>query len=132
MLLGAAFTSHVFLGTGGVMSAIYLASLLLAAPPEAAAHTPIVAPPPLAATDRPRSGPELRKAQSTAMRQSYRASVSEAVPELVRVFRLLEQDKQLTNTERADLRFKTRSRLVALGDQIVSDARRQRAKLRQQ
>src|SRR5207249_2388206 len=46
--------------------------------------------------------------------------------------RLLEQDKQLNTSERAQLRFKTRSRLLALGDKIVSDARHERARQRQQ
>src|SRR6185436_16624900 len=92
----------------------------------------LVAPPAVTTPDRPLSAAELRKTQAAAMRQSHRTGVSESVPELVRVFRLLEQDKQLTSTERADLRFKTRSRLLALGDQIVSDARRERARQRQQ
>jgi hypothetical protein len=114
------------------MSAIYLASLLLAAQPEAAARSPLFAPPAVILPDRPLSAAELRQAHSAAMRQSYRAGVWESVPELVKVIRLLEQDKQLRSADRADLRFKARSRLLTLGDQIVADVRRERTRQRQQ
>jgi hypothetical protein len=112
------------------MSAIYLASVLLAAQPEA--YYPLLAPPPVIMPSEPLSAAELRKAQEQAIRQSYRADLMEAVPELVKVYRLLEQDKQLNNAERAQLRFKTRSRLLAVGDKIVSDAKRERARQRQE
>ena len=115
------------------MSPIYLATLLLAAQPDAkAADYPLMAPPPVILPAQSPSAAELRKAQDAAIRQSYRASVSDSVPELIKVFRLLEQDKHLNNTERAQLRFKTRSRLLSLGDKIVSDARRDRARQRQE
>jgi hypothetical protein len=113
------------------MSAIYLASLLLAAQPETADHYPLAAPPPVVMPAEPFSAAELRKAYDSAIRQSYRAGLMEAVPELVKVYRLLEQDIALNNTERSQLRFKTRSRLLAVGDAIVSDAKRERARQRQ-
>ncbi len=114
------------------MSAIYMATLLLAASPEAAARAPVYAPPAVIMPNEPPSAAELRQAQTGAMRLSYRADVWESVPELVKVFRLLEQDERLTTADRADLRFKVRSRLLALGDQIVSDVRRERTRQRRQ
>jgi len=114
------------------MSALYLATLLLAASPaEEEEHYPLAAPPPVRMPAQPPSKAELRKAHSDAMRMAYRVEVWEAVPELVKVYRLLEQDKTLTSSERAELRFKTRARLLALGDKIVSDARRERNRERQ-
>ena len=86
----------------------------------------------LAEGARDETAAELRQAQTAAMRLSYRADVWEAVPELVKVYRLLEQDKQLGTAERADLRFKVRSRLLAVGDQIVSDVRREITRQRRQ
>ncbi len=112
------------------MSAIYVATLLLAAPAEAAARAPVYAPPAVMMPSEPLSAAALRQAHAAAIRHSHRADVWEAVPELVRVFRLLEQDGRLKSAERADLRFKVRSRLLALGDQIVSDVRRERARQR--
>jgi hypothetical protein len=113
------------------MSVIYLASMLLAAQPEAMARYPLAAPPPVIMPAKPLSAVELRKAHESAIRQSYRTNLMEGVPELVKVYRLLEQDTALNAAERSELRFKTRSRLLAVGDDIVSDARRQRARQRQ-
>jgi hypothetical protein len=81
--------------------------------------------------DRAPSAAELKKAHTAAIRQSYRTAAWDSVPELVKVYRLLEQDKRLSTADRADLRFKARSRLLALGDQIVNDARRERGRQRQ-
>jgi hypothetical protein len=114
------------------MSALYLAGLLLAAPPETAARPPLVAPPALIFPQGEATAAELRKVHTDALRQSHRVGVSDSVPDLVSVYRLLEQDKQLTSTQRAELRFKVRRRLLSLGDQIVNEVRRERAKQRQQ
>src|SRR5205823_1034797 len=95
ILCCAASISHVSLGTGGAtMSTIYLATLLLAAQPQSkAADYPLMAPPAVVLPAEPLSAAEMRKAQEGAIRQSYRTGVSDSVPELVKVFRLLEQDK---------------------------------------
>jgi hypothetical protein len=42
----------------------------------------------------------------------------------VEVYKLLAGDKQLSNTERTDLKTRLRSRMIAMGDKIVDDARR--------
>lgn len=109
------------------MSSLYLATILLAAPPATQeAHRPLMAPIPLfLPAESPPAG-ELRKAYEKAIRSSYQANVTTGVPELVAVFRQLERDQSLPAPERAQLRHKARVRLLSLGDKIVGDARHAR------
>ena len=105
------------------MSAIVLVSVALMSPPsagEAAAdvQSKVAAPTPALS---PR---ELREAYRQAVRISYRSEPAKSVPKLVKTYRLLQRDSKMSNRERADLRFRLRSRMIVAGDKIVEKARR--------
>jgi len=114
------------------MSTVYWLILALAAAPQPE-HRPLVAPPPVFLPHDVQSPAALREAHRAAMWQSYRAEPADVVPELVKVHRLIDRDGgNLSSTERAELLLRLRTRLLAMGDKVVSDARRERNKARRE
>jgi hypothetical protein len=104
------------------MSTLYLAAVLLCAPPTTDAAESV-------STDVVvLSARELREVFREAVRTSYQGKPQEAVPKLVSSFKALERDKKLSNVERADLKNRLRSRMIAMGDKIVDEARREMKK----
>jgi hypothetical protein len=105
------------------MSALFLAAAVLCAPP-----TPNSPHKNNQGADAPRSPKELREVYREAVRASYQKGPTDAVPKLVEAYKVIDRDRQLSNVERGDLKVRLRSRMIAVGDKIVEDARREMRK----
>ena len=110
------------------MSSLWLAALVLGASPDSAA-----APPSAGETAAKEavvevaelSPKELRDAFRAAIRSSYQAEPKVAVPKLVEVYKRLKRDTQVSNAERTKMQQRVRSRMIAMGDKVVAQARRE-------
>jgi len=105
------------------MSAILLVSVALMSPPSASEAAADVQS--KVAAQAPALSPkELREAYRQAVRISHRWEPARSVPKLVETYRLLQRDAKMSNRERANLKYRLRSRMIVAGDKIVAKARR--------